>query len=49
MTACVGTLCERIVNSKFVKLLIELGLKIIRNNLHIKHEVFWGASFDYDV
>jgi len=35
--------------AKFVKLLIELGLKMIGNNLHIKHEVFWGASFNDDV
>jgi len=40
---------KELLIAKFVKLLTELGLKIVGNNLHIKHEVFWGASFKDDV
>lgn len=39
---------KELLIAKFVKLLTELGLKIVGNNLHTKHEVF-GASFNDDV
>jgi len=37
---------KELIIAKFVKLLTELRLKIIGNNLHIKHKVFLGVSFN---
>jgi len=40
---------KELLVAKFVKLLTELGLKIVGNSLRIKHEVFLRASFNDDV